>query len=990
MQLIFHGPGYQQPVRVFCGSYREDRDSGALHLNDGRKMIRIYVHIGLTKTGSTTIQDLFLNNRPLLRSRGIVYYNDKSRNFSTNDFPAALDEKFYLERYMRLRGLYKDEILKKKHQNEVFKHIRKTIRRNKSAKIVISSEVLSAIKPQSVKKLKKFLVKCCKDEEFSIRIICYVREPVSWFTSSFQEEIKARGRTIDNPIDVKVPFRFYLRKYINAFGIENVDVREFNPNQFAEGSLIADFFEAIGESSVNIHDFDYQTQNESLSLQAARIISEFNAVHPLYVGEDLNRARALGLHKVFGAIAGDKFAIPRSMQREVAAANKHEVAWLRSVTGRSVFNKKYNSSPRKIAVEYNSQSLLALAELINNTLLEAQRLRAIVKYYRGIELDAANQREKALLSYQDAVKFDPDFAPARQRLAGSIQLKEQLASHRVQAKASLKDRDWPKAAKALEEIYAITNEQKHRLRLIQALQNAGEFAESTRLLLEALDEGGVKGRVVRRAFHAASDQGAHEAVAGLAPAFKEVLADRDESRGVSVNAKIWHGLVWLGDIDAALDYAGAPSAPSDVSPGPPRETAIVVDPAFAPETGHGHHANNNQLYLDLLSKLGAPVAFYGTHETTGTRGGTAFDFRPTLTVRMYTPRRAIEDERWLRNINEYFYTELRRQVPPNHELFICHSVRHTTILGLARWMEETQRDKPLKLIIGIIDSDLGFFPDRDEMIRSVYAEALEVLKRLPDADILMYCETQKHLEILRELGGEGFDIRILPYVASSLALNHISPGTTEPAEDSRITLGYLGGTRHERGADILPHLIRSTREVLGDAIDWSVQLDLGRLKRFAGPVVEEHLPAVESDPGVELVDGRVSGEDYFALLDRMDIVVLPYRHRYEVTGSGVFIEGLSLGKVQVLPEKGWMTEYARRLGCDPVTFPVATFENVLAAAKEAVERYPELRTKALKAAEIWNSEEGSAVQVETWLRERLPSTGFEGATPVPAAPARQL
>jgi hypothetical protein len=103
----------------------------------------------------------------------------------------------------------------------------------------------------------------------------------------------------------------------------------------------------------------------------------------------------------------------------------------------------------------------------------------------------------------------------------------------------------------------------------------------------------------------------------------------------------------------------------------------------------------------------------------------------------------------------------------------------------------------------------------------------------------------------------------------------------------------------------------------------------------------------------------------------MDIVVLPYRERYEVSGSGVFIEALSLGKVLVLPERGWMADFARQHGSAPVTFGEATPALVLAAVEDAVDRYPDLSDRARGAAEAWNDTQGSAAEIADWLRQRI-------------------
>ena len=509
------------------------------------------------------------------------------------------------------------------------------------------------------------------------------------------------------------------------------------------------------------------------------------------------------------------------------------------------------------------------------------------------------------------------------------------------------------------------------MRLVDALHQAGETERSYRLLLEALKAGPVGSRPIRRGFHQAVELGDRESLPMFAEMLKALLAAPDEQKPKKPRMSIWHALVWLGEIDTGLAHMDAP-APGGATEDSVGRRAVVVDPAFAPDTGHGHNFNNNLFYLRLFASLGLPAVFYGAHDAGLPPDELGFDFRPAITTRMYTGQIPFDDLQWHRNVNRYFEAELDRQIPAGDRLFVFHTMRNTTILGLARWMARNHADDGAALVIGIVNSNLGAHPTRTEIIRDLYQDAFAALKQLKTAELLVYCETQSQIDTLNTLGGDAFDIRLYPYVASALALDHARPRGPRPDDaGSPLRLGYLGGTRLERGADLIPALIRRTRRVFGDRIAWTAQFDPDGLDPLSQDGLGADLGFMRDDPAVELTDGKVSTEAYFAMLDRMDIVVLPYRERYEVSGSGVFVEALTLGKVLVLPERGWMADFARRYGSEPVTFGAATPDAVLAAVQEAVDRYPELGGGAFRAAETWNAEEGSAAQIEAWLGNRI-------------------
>ncbi|MCB1489846.1 MAG: hypothetical protein KDJ88_20605, partial [Bauldia sp.] len=501
--------------------------------------------------------------------------------------------------------------------------------------------------------------------------------------------------------------------------------------------------------------------------------------------------------------------------------------------------------------------------------------------------------------------------------------KQALDKHRARADAFEKQGDWTNAVREREAAYAIASGQGNRVRLVDALTRAGETERSYRLLLEALDTGPVNGRAIRRGFQQAVELNDRERLPSFAASLKALLANPDEPKPKKRWMPIWHALVWLGEIDTALAHMEAPPAAEEAETGGPH--AIVVDPAFAPDTGHGHNFNNNLFYWRVCRTLGLPVTFYGACDAGFPAPELGFNFRPAITTRMYTGELPFDDLQWHRNVNRYFEAELDRQMPASGRLFIFHTMRNTTILGLARWMQRNHRADGTSLIIGIVDSNLGAHPTRAGIAGAIYAEAFESLRQLENADLLVYCETQSQIDTLVELGGGAFDIQLYPYVAAALALDHALPHGANSG--GPLQIGYLGGTRLERGADLVPGVIRATRRALGDRVAWTAQLDPAKLSRLVGGAIDEEVAAIRDDPAVELVEGMVPTEDYFAMLDRLDIVVLPYRERYEVSGSGVFVEATTLGKVLVVPERGWMAEFARKYGGEPVTFADLTAES---------------------------------------------------------------
>src|SRR5262245_7630995 len=102
---------------------------------------------------------------------------------------------------------------------------------------------------------------------------------------------------------------------------------------------------------------------------------------------------------------------------------------------------------------------------------------------------------------------------------------------------------------------------------------------------------------------------------------------------------------------------------------------------------------------------------------------------------------------------------------------------------------------------------------------------------------------------------------------------------------------------------------------------------------------------------VVLVESRLSRLEYAQLLGAMDIVLVPYTAPdYSHSTSGIFAEAVATGRPVVVPTRTWMAaELDRGHGAgviydrdDPLAF--------VRGCAEAVDRFPELRARALGSA----------------------------------------
>lgn len=317
----------------------------------------IYIHIGVHKTGTTSIQATFYENRRKLKRHDINYFGI-GENHSGTLYPLFCDapHNYHVNR----RAGIDTETKAARKNAATARALRRALEANRCSRFVISGEDLSELSPAGIARLKQTLA----PHAARMRVIVYVREPYDYITSAFQQRLR-RGSTYDELVanPPKPRYRMRLSRFIEAFGREQVDIRLFEPARFVDGDLIADFLAAIEAPPAVTKELTVRRRNEALSLEAARLIKEVNKRYPLDQSKRLNPARAVDLPRLLAAIPGQKFACPPEVYAAVALAVDRELHWLRRLLGEDLF--KQPPPPTLSAPQWNEETIAALAIVIN-------------------------------------------------------------------------------------------------------------------------------------------------------------------------------------------------------------------------------------------------------------------------------------------------------------------------------------------------------------------------------------------------------------------------------------------------------------------------------------------------------------------------------------------------------------------------------------------------------------------------------------------------
>lgn len=238
---------------------------------------RLILHVGMPKTGSSSIQESLLFG---LRDPRFRYLALGAVNASRPIQVLFADQPVAAHTH-RAQGV---SVQAMQNRKEFFADcFERQIQKAKQEKAtpILSAEDCWFLSSQELARLSDKI----HTLGFKPQVVAYLRSPLGWMTSMYQELLKSGhhqfadqlilGSDATPPVTATVgcDYLHHIEKFESVFGNQNLLLRSFRRQDLVDGCVVSDFCKTIG---IDFRKSRIQRINESLSLETSRFLFAVN------------------------------------------------------------------------------------------------------------------------------------------------------------------------------------------------------------------------------------------------------------------------------------------------------------------------------------------------------------------------------------------------------------------------------------------------------------------------------------------------------------------------------------------------------------------------------------------------------------------------------------------------------------------------------------------------------------------------------------------
>lgn len=353
---------------------------------DYRPEAQCIIHIGMHKTGSTSIQDSLegFEDDSFVYAQMVGGGNHSLPIFSLF---APHPERHHLH---RMAGRGSEDV--SDYVKSVWSKLDSSIRKARGRTLLISGEDISGLQEPALVKMRDSFLQRFRQ----LTIVGYVRAPAGFIASSFQQRVKSGTIDFFDPMRMYRNYEETFGKFDRIFGRDNVRLYRFEPRDFPGGCVVQDFCQRAG---IALPQKRIVRHNESLSRHAISALYTYRKL-----GEQLGPHPLGGQNgMVLGTLIGgsDKFRLAPDAVKPVLAANRSDIAWIETRLGKTLSENLEEDCPGSVRDE---------TDLLKSDPWLADRLIGLLRD-RGIKATCESAADVALLVHALRKTYLPSSIP---------------------------------------------------------------------------------------------------------------------------------------------------------------------------------------------------------------------------------------------------------------------------------------------------------------------------------------------------------------------------------------------------------------------------------------------------------------------------------------------------------------------------------------------------------------------------------------------------
>lgn len=236
-------------------------------------MSHCILHIGMPKTGSTSIQDsLFFGlTNPHFRYIQLTSHPNADHYLQAIFLEDPSEHWVYQRKGYSSRKLAR---IRHRYRERLYQALLHTGEDQVTG--IISSEYCWDYTPEQLQELHSFISRAGAD----ITVIAYIRPIKSWIESDFQQDVKHALNPHYSKPDFSQAYILQKTNYVERlnvieriFGADRVIVRPFKKNQLINGCVVLDFCKTLG---IGFEQSKIARANEGLGADAVKLLHSYN------------------------------------------------------------------------------------------------------------------------------------------------------------------------------------------------------------------------------------------------------------------------------------------------------------------------------------------------------------------------------------------------------------------------------------------------------------------------------------------------------------------------------------------------------------------------------------------------------------------------------------------------------------------------------------------------------------------------------------------